>query len=164
MNEISLYNITNGFVQLMNNDEITEEDKVKIEEELTLLLQQKSENIIGFTKNIELTIEAMKSEEKRIADNRKSMENKLNKFKEYIQECMENADIKKVETTLGTISLAKSPISVEIVNEDVIPNKYKTQVITSKVDKKSIADDFKSTGELIDGVIIHTDKKNLRIK
>ena len=56
MKEISLYNITNGFVELINNEEITDENKAQIEEELTLLLQQKSENIIGFTKNIELTM------------------------------------------------------------------------------------------------------------
>ena len=33
-----------------------------------------------------------------------------------------------------------------------------------KVDKKKIAEAFKSTGELIEGVEIHTDNTNLRIK
>lgn len=61
MENLSLYNITNGFAQLMSNEEITEDDKLKIKEELTVLLQQKSANVIGFTKNLELTIEAMKN-------------------------------------------------------------------------------------------------------
>lgn len=164
MQNLSLYNITNGFAQLMSNDEITDEVKAKIEEELTVLLEQKSGNIIGFTKNIELTIEAMKSEEKRIADNRKALENKLTNFKEYVKDCMVKADIPKVETELGTISIAKNPISCEVVNEEIIPNKFKTEVVTTKIDKKAILDNFKATGELVDGVIINTDKKSIRIK
>ena len=164
MNNLSLYNITNGFAQLMANDEISEEEKQIIKSELTELLMAKSENIIGFSKNLELTIEAMKSEEKRIADNRKSLENKLENFKQYVKECMEAMGNTKIETTLGTLSVAKNPISVEIVNEEIIPNKYKAQVITTKVDKKAISDDFKSTGELIEGVNIITTKTSLRIK
>ena len=164
MNNLSLYNITNGFAQLMANDEISEEEKQIIKSELTELLMAKSENIIGFSKNLELTIEAMKSEEKRIADNRKSLENKLENFKQYVKECMEAMGNTKIETTLGTLSVAENPISVEIVNEEIIPNKYKAQVITTKVDKKAISDDFKSTGELIEGVNIITTKTSLRIK
>ena len=64
MNNLSLYEITSGFPALMDNEEITEEEKKKIEDELIVLLQQKSQNIIGYTKNIELTINAMKEEEK----------------------------------------------------------------------------------------------------
>lgn len=164
MNSLSLYNITNGFVQLMANEDMTEEEKELIKKELTELLQEKSENIIGFTKNLELTIEAMKIEEKRIAENRKSLEVKMEKFKEYVKECMEKMEDTKIETTLGTLSVAKHPISVEILDEDKIPNKYKTQVITTKVDKKAIADDFKATGELIEGANIITTKTSLRIK
>ena len=164
MNSLSLYEIKNGFVHLMAKDDMTDEEKTIIKGELTELLLAKSENIIGFSKNLELTIEAMKAEEKRMAENRKSLENKLDNFKEYVKECMEAMGNTKIETTLGTISVAKNPISVEIVNEEIIPNKYKAQVITTKVDKKAISDDFKSTGELIDGVNIITTKTSLRIK
>lgn len=162
--ELSLYDITNNFKIIMENEEITEELKEQLKNELTILLQQKSNNVIGYTKNIELTINAMKEEEKRISDNRKSLENKLSKFKDYVKECMENNGISKVETGIGTLSIAKSPLSVEIVNEDEIPAEFKQEVITTKIDKKLIADNFKATGELINGVVIHTDNTNLRIK
>ena len=71
VSNLSLYEITNAFPSLMENEEITEEDKAKIKEELTLLLQQKSQNTIAYVRNMELTIEAMKSEEKRISEQRK---------------------------------------------------------------------------------------------
>ena len=158
MNELSLYQITSAFPKLMENEEITEEDKTKIEEELTLLLQSKSQNIIGYTKNVELTIEAMKTEEKRISEQRKALENRLVNFKEYVKECMEKNGFTKIETTLGTLTIAKNPISVEIINED------EQEVVTTKVDKKAISDNFKTTGEIIPGVKINTQNTSLRIK
>lgn len=164
MNNLSLYEITNAFPSIMENEEMTEEDKKKVEEELTLLLQQKSQNIIGYTKNIELTINAMKEEEDRIASNRKVLENKLSRFKDYVKECMENNGFTKIETGLGTLSIAKSPVSVEIVNEDEIPSEFKQEVVTVKVDKTKIKNNFKETGEIPAGVNIITTNTNLRIK
>lgn len=162
--ELSLYEITGAFPKLMAQEEMSEEDKNKVEEELTTLLQKKSNAVIAYSKNIELTIKAMKEEESRISTNRKALENRLEQFKKYVKECMQSNGINKIETDLGTLSIAKSPISVEIVNEEEIPDEYKEVIFTTKVDKKKIADAFKSTGELVEGVEIHTDNTNLRIK
>ena len=164
MSNLSLYEITNAFPALMESEEITEEDKNKIEAELTMLLQQKSQNIIGYTKNIELTINAMKEEENRMASNRKTLENKLTRFKEYVKECMENNGITKIETGLGTLSIAKNPLSVEIENEDEIPTEFKQEIVTIKIDKTAIKNHFKETGEVVSGVQIVDDKTSLRIK
>ena len=82
MENLSLYKITAGFVELMESEEISELDRQQIQEELAMLLERKSESIIGFTKNIELTIEAMKIEEKRIAENRKGLQIRREEEKE----------------------------------------------------------------------------------
>lgn len=164
MSNLSLYEITNAFPALMESEEITEAEKNEIQAELTMLLQQKSQNIIGYTKNIELTINAMKEEEDRIASNRKALENKLTRFKQYVKECMENNGITKIETGLGTLSIVKSPASVEIVNEDEVPNEFKQETITVKIDKTKIKNNFKETGEIPDGVNIITTNTSLRIK
>ena len=77
---------------------------------------------------------------------------------------MERLNILKIETDTGTLSIAKSPISVEVVDEEKIPDEYKDVVFTTKVNKKKIADNFKATGELVEGVEIHADNTNLRVK
>lgn len=167
MSDLTLYNITNKFVDLMNKaeeGELTEEEYNELGEELALELQQKGGNIIGYTKNIELTINAMKEEEKRISDNRKSLENKLDKFKTYVKENMERLGITKMETGLGTLSIAKNPLSVEIENEEEVSEQFKTIVQTVKIDKTAIKNYFKETGEIISGVKIIDDKTSLRIK
>lgn len=167
MSNLNLYNITNKFVELMDKVQegtITEEEYNQLGEELAIQLQQKSQNIIGYTKNIELTIEAMKEEEDRISSNRKALENKLTRFKQYVKECMENNGITKIETGLGTLSIAKSPASVEIINEEAIPSEFKQEIVTIKVDKTKIKNNFKETGEIPDGVNIITTNTSLRIK
>jgi hypothetical protein len=164
MNNLSLYDIANGFNQLMETEEITDEVRAEIEKQLTEMLQTKSTSIIGYYKNIELSIEAMKNEEKRIADNRKVLENKLESFKEYIQKCLEQIEGNKVETALGTISLAKCPLSVEIIDDEKLPNKYKKTIMTVTIDKTAIKNDFKETGEMVEGVRYITDKRSVRIK
>lgn len=164
MNSLSLYQITGMIPTIMEQEEITPELKEQLEKELTELLQQKSQNIIGYTKNIELTIEAMKTEEKRISEQRKVLENKLDNFKQYVKECMEQNRIKKIETGLGTISIAKNPISIEIENEEKVPDEFKTVITTTKIDKTKIKDNFKETGEIPDGVKINTENTRLQIK
>ena len=164
MNNFSLYEITSGFPVLMENEEITEEDKKKIEEELTVLLQQKSQNVIGAFRNIETIIEAKKNEEKRLKESRERDEKQLKRFKKYVKECMERNGITKIETGLGTLSIAKSPVSVEIVNEDEVPSEFKQEVVTVKIDKTKIKNNFKETGEIPTGVNIITSNTNLRIK
>lgn len=167
MSNLSLYNITNKFVEIMDkvqDGELTEEEYNELGQELAMQLQQKGSNIIGYTKNIELTISAMKEEENRIADDRKMLESKLDKFKQYVKENMEKLGITKMDTELGTLSIAKNPISVEIENEEEIPLEYKLEVVTTKIDKTAIKNHFKETGEIVAGTKIVDDKTSLRIK
>ena len=163
MENLSLYQITSSFPKLIE-EEMSEEDKKEVKKELTELLQQKSQNLIGYIRNMELTIEAMKNEEERISKQRKALENNLKKFRKYVKECMERGGFTKIETQLGALSIVKNPISVEIYDEAQIPDEYKTKVIEIKVDKTAIKKALKETGEIIPGTRIINNKTSLRIK
>lgn len=164
MNNLSLYNITSAFPIIMEQEEMSPSLKEELEKELTALLHEKSQNIIGYMRNIELTIDAMKTEEKRISEQRKALENKIENFKSYVKECMESNGFQKIDTGLGSLTIAKNPMSVEIENEDEIPSEFKQEIITTKIDKDAIKKHIKETGEIIPGVIIVDDKTSLRIK
>lgn len=164
MSELSLYAISKSFNEMMLSEEITEQEK---EQALTILgemINNKSTEVIGLEKNMEHVIQAMKEEEDRIKENRKSLENKLERYKSYIISCMNVLGVEKLETPRGTISIATNPMSVEIIDEAIIPNKYKNIVHTIKIDKDMIKRDFKNTGEVIEGVKFIVDKKSLRFK
>ena len=103
MSNLSLYNITNKFVDLMDKaqeGELTEEEYNELGNELALELQNKSSNIIGYIKNSESLLEAMKTEEKRLSDMRKQGEKKLDKFYQYVKENMERLGLVEIPTEL----------------------------------------------------------------
>ncbi len=167
MSNLSLYNITNKFVELMDkaqDGELTEQEYQQLGEELAQELQNKSANIIGYIKNGEYLLNSIKEEENRLATMRKMGENKLEKFKQYVKENMELLGAEKIVTELGSLAIAKNPMSVEIENEDEVPSEFKKEVVTVKVDKTAIKNHFKETGEVIPGVVIVDDKTSLRIK
>ena len=164
MSELSLYAISKSFNEIMLNDDLSEEEKTQGMNMLAEMITNKSEEVIGLEKNMEFVINAMKQEEERIKENRKSLEAKLERYKGYIMSCMNTLGVEKLEAPRGTIAIQTNPMSVEIVDEYKIPNKYKKQVIETKIDKDMIKRDFKNTGELIEGVKFVTDKKSLRFK
>lgn len=167
MSNLSLYNITNKFVELMDNaqeGELTEEEYNQLGEEVIKELQNKSANIIGYIRNSESLLEAMKAEEKRLSDMRKQGEAKLEKFNQYVKENMEKLGLVEIPTELGSLKITKNPMSVEIENEDEIPSEFKQEVVTTKIDKTAIKNHFKETGEIVAGTRIVNDKTSLRIK
>lgn len=167
MSNLSLYNITNKFVELMDKaqeGELTEEEYNELGNELALELQNKSSNIIGYIKNSESLLEAMKTEEKRLSDMRKQGEKKLDKFYQYVKENMERLGLVEIPTELGKLKITKNPMSIEIENEDEIPLEFKKEVITTQIDKTAIKNHFKDTGELVPGIRIIDNKTSLRIK
>lgn len=167
MSSLSLYSITNKFVELMDKaqeGELTEEEYNELGQELALELQRKSGGIVGYYQNESALIDAVDMQIKRLQEFKKVKQNNLDRFKQYVKENMEKLGITKIETELGTLSMAKSPLSVEIVNEEEVPGEFKQEIVTTKIDKKAIADSFKATGELIEGVAIHTENTNLRIR
>lgn len=167
MSNLTLYNITNKFVDLMDKaqeGELTEEEYNELGEELAKELQNKSSNIIGYIQNSKSLLDAMKAEETRLSDMRKAGENKLDKFMQYVKECMERLDLKEIPTELGSLKINKNPMSVEIENEVEVPEEFKTIVQTTKINKTAIKNHFKETGEIIPGIKIIDDKTTLKIK
>lgn len=164
MSEISLYAISKSFSELMLTDGESEEEKKQALDTLAEMIKNKSAEVIGLEKNMEYAIKAMKEEEDRMKENRRLLENKLERYKNYIHSCMNILETTKIETPRGSITIATNPVSIEIVDEDKIPNKYKKQVVETKIDKAMIARDFKNTGEIIEGVNYVTDRKSLRFK
>lgn len=158
---ITLYEMTSDLIELMDA-EINEEVKNEIIENIKLQIETKAENIIAVIRNYETRIEAVKVEEKRLAEYRRSEEKKLENLKQYTTYCMEQLKHKKLDTNLGRISLRKKPASLNIVDEDLIPSEYKEIIQTIKIDKAQIKKDLKD--KKIEGVELIEGENSLQIK
>ena len=125
---MSLYTISE---ELNNfNFEIDEEtgeilniDKLN---ELTMAFDEKAENIIRFIKNLTSECDALKNEEKSLAERRKVKENKIKSLKTYLADIMIYNNREKLEYLSGVASFRKSK-SIEIDSDFIkwaIENQY----------------------------------------
>lgn len=154
---MSLYELTSDLKELQEID-FTEAEAEQVDEIKAAIKEQietKGTGIIAVVRNLEADTEAIKTEIKRLQDLKKSKENRIENLKKYTKDCLEEADIKKVSTALGNISIRKLPGSVEVVEVDSIPKEYKKEVVTVTVDKKSILADLKE-GVVVPGVTLKT--------
>ena len=103
----------------------------------------------------------MKEAEKRMADRRKSLENKMARIKEYIKDSMEDARIFKIETPEMKLSISKNPAKVEVIDEELVPDEYKNEKVTVVLDKKKLKAALNNDG--VDGAVL-TQSTRLNIK
>ena len=163
----TLYNITNKIIDLMDkteNGELTEEEQSLLSQEVEKELINQSNGIIAYMQNNEALSKAIDDEIDRLTEMKKKLKNKTDKFKEQVLNNMDRLEIEKVTTNIGKLAVRKNPISVEILNENIVPEEFKKEVVKTNIDKTAIKNYFKETGEIIPGTIINTDKYSLRIE
>ena len=116
---MKLYEIANDYLSLLQaieNDELPEEAIADTLEAITAELEDKVDNIACLLKNLDAEIVAIKAEETRLAERRKTKERQFERIKEYLAVTLQNANIEKVETARNRITFRKSE-SVSL-NED----------------------------------------------
>lgn len=167
MSDIRLYDIPKKFDDLMaraEEGELTQEEYDRIGTEIAVELQKKSANVIGYYQNKNAFIDAVDIQIERLKKIKEQEKNNIERFKKYIKENMEKMGLTKIETELGTLSIAKSPATVEVINQEQVPDEFLRVKTNIEVDKTAIKKNFKETGEVPDGIRIVTDNTSLRIK
>ena len=157
-----LYELSTGYKNieyLLENGEDSEE-LAAVLNSLDAEIEDKAENIAKLIKNYEADIEAFKTEEKRIAERRRTLENDIKRLKEYLFNNMKLTGKTKFKKGTFSFNIAKNPASVEITNVDIISSDYKTY--TEVLDKKAILQDLKD-GKDVQGAILKQGE-SLRIR
>ena len=166
MGNISLYNITNKFAELFEkaeNEELTQEEVKEQGNELAIELKNKSTSVIAYTKQLELTSQAIKSEVERLTALKRIVDNRNDRFKEYVKTNMEALGLQKVETPLGIMSITKNPASIDVFDPNLIEDEYKESKVTITINKTKIKEALKA-GKAVEGARLIEDKTSLRIK
>lgn len=160
---MKLYELSGNYAQLMDmvdNEEITIEEIGDTLESITGMIEDKVENIAKLRKTIEGDIKAFKEEEKRIANRRKALESKSDYLKNYVQNELIRANIKKLKAGTFNLYFQKNPASVEIIDESIIPEQYREK-LPDKIKKDEIKKALQA-GEEIIGVTLKEDGEHLR--
>ena len=155
---MKLYEITDAYLSL---DEVEKTDEIiKVLDGIKDEFDKKAENTVKVIRNFEADIQALKDEEKRLADKRKSLEKKKEDLKEYLYFNMERLNLRKINAGIFDINIQKNPQSIKILDEATIPDKYK--IASYKLDKKTLKDDIKN-GVVIEGAqLVQTEGIRIR--
>ncbi len=123
----SLYNLVGERLALQNKLEELNFDEETIADTLegdSLAIQAKIESYCFVIKNMEALPDAIKAEEKRLADRRKSIEKRVDSIKNWLFINMQHAGITKIESPVFTVALQNNPASVDIYDPSLIPADY----------------------------------------
>ena len=146
---MKLYELARSYAELLDRaEDIDTEALVDTLASLQDAIEDKAENIAKIIKNLEADAKIIKEEEQRLAERRRSIENKVTRLKEYLQEQLEVAGLQKVKRPTITVAIQNNPPSVEIADEKLIPSEF--MIPQYKVDKKSILERLKN-GEMVPG-------------
>lgn len=153
---MSLYTLSQDLIEIDEILENAEQEEIKeeaseIKEIIKKEIENKAENIAYYIRNTESNIEQKKAEEKRIKESRQADEKRLKNFKDYVIEVFAELDKKKIETSIGKLSVRTSKAVEVSADVNTLPEQYKRVKTTVEADKKALKDAIKA-GEHIDGV------------
>ena len=155
-NEMQL--VVNQLIE--NGGELTPELENKLQITETQL-KEKATNYGAVIRSMEYDKTVIDAEIKRLQDLKKVRTNTIDRLKATLSEAMKQFEIDQIETPTIKISFRESK-AVEILDESLIDKKYKTQLITTKVDKLQLRKDLKN-GDAIKGAKLIINN-NLQIK
>ncbi|WP_195444625.1 siphovirus Gp157 family protein [Peptoniphilus harei] len=133
---MQLYELTEMYLNLKDMD-IEEGDLNCALENIDDEIETKADNIAKVLRDFDGDIEALKSEEERLAKKRKAIENRQKQLKEYLQNAMLVLDKRKFKTDLFSFNIQKNAPSLRILDESKIPEDY------YKIEKKLNKNDLK---------------------
>lgn len=147
-----LYELSSDFQQVQSLIEDGQEGLQDTLESIELSIEDKLENIGKVYQNLKGEVAALKTEEKRLADKRKSIENNIDRLKAYSQDALAVVGKDKLQTGLFTFSIRKNAPKVIILDENDIPKDYLIEQ-QPKVDKNLLKEAIKN-GEKVPGVAL----------
>jgi hypothetical protein len=158
-----LYELTeqyNNLLELVENPDVPQELLEQSLNQINEELDVKLENIAKVIKSMEVDAKGLKEEERRLSNRRKSLENKMKSLKEYVENSMRATSVKKVKGKVFTLCIQKNAPSVEIREEESIPQEY--FILEKKLVKKDILAALKEGKEVPGAAIKQTESLRIR--
>jgi translation initiation factor 2B subunit (eIF-2B alpha/beta/delta family) len=158
MGNMTLYEISSDYLQALDLFTDPEAD-IPLEAALDTLegiegqLQEKAVNVAKFMQNLDAAAKAIKEAEQQMARRRKAIENRARWIRDYLKTNMEAAGITRIDSPWFSLAIQKNPPSVDVLDESALPDDFKTEVVTVKIDKAAIKEALKD-GEDVPGAVL----------
>lgn len=160
--EMKLYEIANNYnsvLELLDNEEATEDEFMDTLNAINDALEVKVDNICRLCKYLDAKAKVYKEETKRLTAMARQAENRAASMKRYLDEQLKLMDIERMDTKLFKLFYRKSD-TLKVLNINLVPDVYKK--VTVDVDKMAIKAAIKA-GKEIDGAELVINQ-NLQIR
>ncbi len=139
---LTLYSLEENLVALLDSQEMTEGDEQAQLEILREIAQanqaavQKRDNLIRFFRHLDLQEASIDTEIRRLQALKGDYARGKERLEKYVISVMEELvpapkkGAKKLEGSIGVLTLKKNPDSVEIEDETAVPNSFKDVTVT----------------------------------
>jgi len=164
---MKLYELTDSYRRVL--DQLSELDGEASEDErCQTLLEGLSgafdDKVLGVAKvirSMDADVMAIANEVDRLQARKRHLAGRIDWLKRYLLAEMEAVGCEKIRGSTLTVALAKSPPSCDVVSLDDVPEEFKR--VRVEADRAAILRHFGSTGELVPGTAVITDRKYIRI-
>ena len=166
MNNLSLIRYEmkeiNDIVSFLDNEnnELDEQTINDTKESVSLLLEEKSDQLELILKDLELKEEKCKEISDFYAKKAKKASERKKALKTLILEAMQGLGTKRIETETGAFTIKNNTPSLIIDDKSLIPAKFVTMIQSDKIEKEKIKKAIKN-GEEIAGVHLETSQSLL---
>ena len=154
---IKLYKISNEIEETLFVPEEETFDSSQFEK-LNLSFDEKIDSCAAVMKNLkaqaaelDAQCEILQEEIRELRKKKQAIENNRKGLAEYVKGILESLGLKKAGNILHRVTIAKSPLTVEVNIEELDP-KWIKRYVSTYPDKRAIIDHIKETGEIPDGV------------
>lgn len=167
---MTLYELKNDYAMLFamleeaeeTGDEDMRQAAMDTLESLEDDLNTKIENTVCYLKGVQGDIDAIDVEQKRLAKNKQTLQNRVVKIKTALQAAMESAQVKKGGGVRGEARIQANPPKVVFTDETYFRGwceKYERyqRYLPVEIDMQAVMKDLKK-GELLVGVELRQDK------
>lgn len=149
-----------AILEMLENEEVTFNDVKDTLDSIQDEQKRKYDFMQKMVLSLEGDVNTLEKREKKLSERRKSYENKIKSLKNYMLESMKFKGETKFKSQDFTYFIRKSE-STQIDDENVVPEKYKTQR-APKIDKAQIKKDIKAGVEVEGASLIENESLGVR--
>lgn len=135
---MTLYNLSKEFETLYELANEAEGDElIELFDELHESLSDKLDNSAKVIKQLQADVDALKTEEERLKQRRKTIENNIDRLRDMMLSALKSSGEAKMKSTLFSFSV-RSSASVHITDESLLTSGYIRTKTVTEPDKKAI--------------------------
>ena len=162
-----LWALSDEFSEVLRMLEDGDQDTEALEAELDRIagdIRHKAGNVARLIRTLEGLADWQKAEAKRIAEKAQANTAKANRLRDYVFVHLKQIGVDRVETGLFTLSIRQTPVSVQVLEAEMIPQEFRRVIPEHwEPDKVAIRDHVIATGEVVPGVeLVRTESLSIR--